>query len=184
MRPAADHPSRGDDDAVRRLIVRFLSLLSGKTDDVSFLLLKARAAARKLPCAHRRAAQGAQAFILNGGPPISYAEFFDLSARPDNIPEPIWKDMSETAFDVIIGFIHDAKHQRLVKGCGRDGGKLLAKLRAIGGSKRQQMQTLDDKLQALQLVQLSAYPDFRDEMMDLFMERNNIHGLAGAGFER
>ena len=85
-------------------------VFSGKTDDVSFLLLKARAAARKLPCAHRRAAQGAQAFILNGGPPISYAEFFDLSARPDNIPEPIWKDMSETAFDVVIGFIHDAKH--------------------------------------------------------------------------
>ena len=70
---------------------------SGKTDDVSFLLLKARAAARKLPCAHRRSAQGAQAFILNGGPPISYAEFFDLPARPDNITEAIWKDMSETA---------------------------------------------------------------------------------------
>ena len=34
---------------------------SGKTDDVSFLLLKARAAARKIPCAHRRSAQGAQA---------------------------------------------------------------------------------------------------------------------------
>ena len=131
---------------------------SGKTDDVGFLLLKARAAARKLPCAHRRSAQGAQAFILNGGPPISYAEFFDLPARPDNITEAIWKDMSETAFDVIIGFIHDAKHQRLVMGCGRDGGKLLAKLRATGGSKRQQMQTLDGKLQALQLVQLSAYP--------------------------
>ena len=86
--------------------------------------------------------------------------------------------MSETAFDTIIGFIHDSKHQRLVMGCGRDGGKLLTKLRAIGGSKRQQMQTLDDKLQALQLVQLSSYPDFRDEMMDLFMERNGIHGLA------
>ena len=28
---------------------------SGKTDDVGFLLLKARAAARKIPCAHRRA---------------------------------------------------------------------------------------------------------------------------------
>ena len=69
-------------------------VFSGKTDDVGFLLLKARAAARKIPCAHRRSAQGAQAFILNGGPPISYAEFFDLSARPDNIPEPIWKDMS------------------------------------------------------------------------------------------
>ena len=101
-------------------------VFSGKTDDVGFLLLKARAAARKLPCAHRRSAQGAQAFILNGGPPISYAEFFDLPARPDNITEAIWKDMSETAFDVIIGFIHDAKHQRLVMGCGRDGGKLLA----------------------------------------------------------
>ena len=153
-------------------------VFSGKTDDVGFLLLKARAAARKLPCAHRRSAQGAQAFILNGGPPISYAEFFDLPARPDNITEAIWKDMSETAFDVIIGFIHDAKHQRLVMGCGRDGGKLLAKLRATGGSKRQQMQTLDGKLQALQLVQLSAYPDFRDDMKDLFQERNNIHGLA------
>ena len=34
-------------------------VFSGKTDDVGFLLLKARAAARKLPCAHRRAAQGA-----------------------------------------------------------------------------------------------------------------------------
>ena len=29
-------------------------VFSGKTDDVGFLLLKARAAARKLPCAHRR----------------------------------------------------------------------------------------------------------------------------------
>ena len=111
-------------------------VFSGKTDDVGFLLLKARAAARKLPCAHRRSAQGAQAFILNGGPPISYAEFFDLPARPDNITEAIWKDMSETAFDVIIGFIHDAKHQRLVMGCGRDGGKLLAK--AAQGHRRQQ----------------------------------------------
>ena len=27
---------------------------SGKADDVGFLLLKARAAARKIPCAHRR----------------------------------------------------------------------------------------------------------------------------------
>ena len=62
-------------------------VFSGKTDDVGFLLLKARAAARKIPCAHRRSAQGAQAFILNGGPPISYAEFFDLPARPDNITE-------------------------------------------------------------------------------------------------
>ena len=92
-------------------------VFSGKTDDVGFLLLKARAAARKIPCAHRRSAQGAQAFILNGGPPISYAEFFDLPARPDNITEAIWKDMSETAFDVIIGFIHDSRHQRLVMGC-------------------------------------------------------------------
>ena len=31
-------------------------VFSGKTDDVGFLLLKARAAARKLPCAHRRSA--------------------------------------------------------------------------------------------------------------------------------
>ena len=135
-------------------------VFSGKTDDVGFLLLKARAAARKLPCAHRRSAQGAQAFILNGGPPISYAEFFDLPARPDNITEAIWKDMSETAFDVIIGFIHDAKHQRLVMGCGRDGGKLLAKLRATGGSKRQQMQTLDGKLQALQLNVRGALKEY------------------------
>ena len=42
-------------------------VFSGKTDDVGFLLLKARAAARKLPCAHRRSAQGAQAFILRNG---------------------------------------------------------------------------------------------------------------------
>ena len=55
---------------------------SGKTDDVSFLLLKARAAARKVPCAHRRSAQGAQAFILNGGPPISYAEFSGAAVGP------------------------------------------------------------------------------------------------------
>ena len=96
------------------------SAFSGKTDDVSFLLLKARAAARKLPCAHRRSAQGAQAFILNGGPPISYAEFFDLSARPDAISEEIWQDMSETAFDCILSYIHhDPKHQRIAKGCGR-----------------------------------------------------------------
>ena len=39
-------------------------VFSGKTDDVGFLLLKARAAARKIPCAHWRSAQGAQAFIL------------------------------------------------------------------------------------------------------------------------
>ena len=93
-------------------------VFSGKTDDVGFLLLKARAAARKLPCAHRRSAQGAQAFILNGGPPISYAEFFDLPARPDNITEAIWKDMSETAFDVIIGFILTAP------GCSLPGQRL------------------------------------------------------------
>ena len=68
--------------------------------------------------------------------------------------------MSETAFDVIIGFIHDAKHQRLVMGCGRDGGKLLAKLRATGGSKRQQMQTLDGKLQALQLNVRGALKEY------------------------
>ena len=35
-----------------------------------------------------------------------------------------------------------------MKGCDRDGGKLLEKLRGIGGSKRQQMQTLDDKISA------------------------------------
>ena len=52
-------------------------VFSGKTDDVGFLLLKARATARKLACAHRRVGNG---FVLNGGPPISYAEFFDLSA--------------------------------------------------------------------------------------------------------
>ena len=148
---------------------------SGKADDVGFLLLKARAAARKIPCAHRRSGNG---IVLNGGPPISYAEFFDLSARPNDISEAIWQDMSETAFDTIISFIHDPKHQRLVKGCDRDGGKLLEKLRGIGGSKRQQMQTLDDKISAQQLVQLSSYPDFRDDMKDLFQERNNIHGLA------
>ena len=43
---------------------------SGKADDVGFLLLKARAAARKIPCAHRRSGNG---IVLNGGPPISYA---------------------------------------------------------------------------------------------------------------
>ena len=148
-------------------------VFSGKTDDVSFLLLKARAAARKLPCAHRRSAQGAQAFILNGGPPISYAEFFDLSARPSDITAEVWKDMSETAFDVIISFINDPRHQRLVKGCDRDGGKLLTKLKAIGGSKRQQVQTLDGKIAALHLVQLSSYPAFRDEMKDLLQAGNN-----------
>ena len=121
---------------------------SGKADDVGFLLLKARAAARKIPCAHRRSGNG---IVLNGGPPISYAEFFDLSARPDDIAEAIWQDMSETAFDCILSFIQDPKHQRIVKGCGRDGGKPILKLRAIGGSsKRQQAQTLDDKLQAWQ----------------------------------
>ena len=41
-------------------------------------------------------------------------------ARPDNITEQIWKDMSETAFDVVIGFIHDSRHQRLVMGCGSE----------------------------------------------------------------
>ena len=87
--------------------------------------------------------ESGNSLVLNGGPPISYAEFFDLPARPDNITEAIWKDMSETAFDVITGFIHDAKHQRLVMGCGRDGGKLLAKLRATGGSKRQQAEGCD-----------------------------------------
>ena len=75
-------------------------VFSGKTDDVGFLLLKARATARKLACAHRRTGNG---LVLNGGPPISYAEFFDLSARPDDISAEqrleIWQDMSETAFD-------------------------------------------------------------------------------------
>ena len=51
---------------------------SGKTDDIDFLLIKARAAARKIRCPHRRSGNG---LVLNGGPPISYAEFFDLSAR-------------------------------------------------------------------------------------------------------
>ena len=41
-------------------------VLSGKNDDVGFLLLKARAAARKLACAHRRSGNG---FVLNGGSP-------------------------------------------------------------------------------------------------------------------
>ena len=104
-------------------------VFSGKTDDVGFLLLKARAAARKIPCAHRCSSNGV---VLNGGPPISYAEFFDLSARPADIPEAIWQDMSETAFDCILSYIQDPKHQRIIKGCGRDGGKLIAKLRAIG----------------------------------------------------
>ena len=84
----------------------------GKTDDVGFFLLKARATARKLACAHRRTGNG---FVLNGGPPISYAEFFDLSARPADITEAIWQDMSETAFDCILSFIQDPKHQRIVK---------------------------------------------------------------------
>ena len=62
---------------------------SGKADDVGFLLLKARAAARNIPpCAHRRSGSG---LVLNGGPPISYAEFFDLPARPDDITEAIWR---------------------------------------------------------------------------------------------
>ena len=113
---------------------------SGKTDDIDFLLIKARAAARKIRCPHRRNGNG---LVLNGGPPISYAEFFDLSARPSDITAEVWKDMSETAFDVIISFINDPRHQRLVKGCDRDGGKLLTKLKAIGGSKRQQVKTLD-----------------------------------------
>ena len=73
--------------------------------------------------------------------------------------------MSATAFDCILGFIHDPKHVALVKGCGRDGAKLISKLKAIGGSKRQQMQTLDGKLADLQLVMLSSCPAFRDEMV-------------------
>ena len=140
---------------------------SGKTEDIDFLLIKARAAARKIRCPHRRNGNG---LVLNGGPPISYAEFFDLSARPSDIIDitaEVWKDMSETAFDVIISFINDPRHQRLVKGCDRDGGKLLTKLKAIGGSKRQQVQTLDGKIAAMQLVQFSSYPAFRDEMKDL-----------------
>ena len=40
---------------------------SGKTDDVGFLLLKARATARKLACAHRRTGNG----IAAGLPPLS-----------------------------------------------------------------------------------------------------------------
>ena len=60
---------------------------SGKTDDIDFLLIKARAAARKIRCPHRRNGNG---LVLNGGPPISYAEFFDLPARPDNISEAIF----------------------------------------------------------------------------------------------
>ena len=38
-------------------------VFSGKTDDVGFLLLKARATARKLACAHRRTAE--RAIALN-----------------------------------------------------------------------------------------------------------------------
>ena len=46
---------------------------SGKTDDVDvgFLLLKARAAARKIPCPHRRGLSLANAPL--GGRPISTA---------------------------------------------------------------------------------------------------------------
>ena len=49
---------------------------SGKADDVGFLVLKARAAARKIPW--RIGAGSGNGLVLNGGPPISYAEFFDL----------------------------------------------------------------------------------------------------------
>ena len=128
---------------------------SGKTDDVPFLISKARAAARRIPCPHRRTGGG----ILIGAP-INYAEFFSLSARPADITPAIWDDMSETAFDSILGLIHDAKLMKITKGCGRDGGKLLLKLRALGGSKRQQIQTLDGKLTDQHLVQLSLCVPF------------------------
>ena len=60
-------------------------VFSGKTDDVGFLLLKARAAARKVPCSHRRALSIANAAL--GGVPLSYAVFFDLSAKTADISE-------------------------------------------------------------------------------------------------
>ena len=65
-------------------------VFSGKTDDVGLLLLlKARAAARKIPCAHRRSAQGAQAFIQNGA-----AAFSSVSARA---PVALWSLCGPTA---------------------------------------------------------------------------------------
>ena len=36
-----------------------------------------------------------------GGVPISYAKFFDLPAKPENISQDAWADMSKTAFDVV-----------------------------------------------------------------------------------
>ena len=65
---------------------------SGKTDDVGFLLLKARAAARKIPCPHRRALSIANAAL--GGTPLSYAEFFDLSAKPGDIASSVLAKMA------------------------------------------------------------------------------------------
>ena len=113
----------------------------GKHDDVPFLLVKARAAARKIPCPHRRIVGGVGGII--GGAAINYADFFDLSAKPADISQQAWDDMSRTAFDAILGFVHNPRLHAVVKGCNGDGALLLAKLKAIGGSKRQQIKTTD-----------------------------------------
>ena len=62
----------------------------GKHDDVPFLLVKARAAARKIPCPHRRGLSLVNAAL--GGTPLSYAEFFNLSAKPGDISDAAWQD--------------------------------------------------------------------------------------------
>ena len=64
----------------------------------------------------------------------------------------------------------DPKLQRLVKGCNRDGGALLKKLRALSGSKRQQIQNLDGKISDTQLVQLSAYHCTQNE----YLQKNDL----------
>ena len=51
--------------------------------------------------------------------------------------------MSATAFDCILSYLHDPKLQRLVKGCNRDGGALLKKLRALSGSKARSRFTMN-----------------------------------------
>ena len=67
---------------------------SGNDADVPFLLIKARATARRLPGPHSRT--GGAGWRTTA---INFAEFFDLPSKPADIDEQTWKLMSSTAYD-------------------------------------------------------------------------------------
>ena len=70
---------------------------SGNDADVPFLLIKARATARRLPCPHSRT--GGAGWRTTA---INFAEFFDLPSKPADIDEQTWQSMSSTAYDCIV----------------------------------------------------------------------------------